>query len=257
MLNFKNVSLITAALIIVLIVADFIYSVPAWCYLVVGAVYAFCLFYGSYFIRSGFYIKAICNGNSKLSQVALTFDDGPAGDRTGRILDILKENQIEAAFFCIGKNIDADPASVNRIINEKHLIGNHSKSHHFFFDLFPKKRIISEIQSTNLSIHKITGLNTKYFRPPYGVTTPVVAAAIKKTGMTTIGWSFRSYDTLINDEHKLISKVASEVKAGDILLFHDSIDVTVKALPQIITAIQQKGMEIVRLDKLINQPAYV
>ena len=257
MLTFKRVTFIALAVIILLFIVDYAVTIPLWVFVVAIFIYGSLLVYGSISIQSGFYVKALCRGSANSNQVAISFDDGPSGKNTMKILDILKENEIEATFFCIGKNIKNDPVLLKRIANENHLVGNHSESHHFFFDFFPEKRMIAEIIITNQLVKEIIGRQPNFFRPPYGVTTPILAKAIRKTKMITTGWSIRTFDTIIKDEKKLFHKVVSEIKPGDILLFHDTKEVTVQTLDRIIKIIKEKGMEIVRMDKLLKVPGYV
>src|SRR5690349_8286402 len=90
-------------------------------------------FYGAAFIQSGFHLDAICSipGDKK---VVLTFDDGPA-NTTEKVLDVLDEFGVKACFFCIGHRITGHEAVLKKINDRGHLIGNHSDSHSFFFDM--------------------------------------------------------------------------------------------------------------------------
>jgi peptidoglycan/xylan/chitin deacetylase (PgdA/CDA1 family) len=241
----------------VLIITDFIYGISPWFYAIAVVMYSLLLFYGSYFIQSGFYVPVTCVGETKQKQVALTFDDGPVELKTEAILDTLQKNNIQASFFCIGNRMKNYPALVKRMNNEGHLVGNHSFSHHFFFDLFPGKKMREELKDTNLAAEEIINLSPRLFRPPYGVTTPVLAKVITQSQMQPIGWSLRSMDTVTKDENKLIEKITKKIKAGDIILLHDTATVTVNSLQKIIDVIRQKGLEPVRLDQLLNIKAYV
>ncbi|MFM7078736.1 MAG: polysaccharide deacetylase family protein, partial [Bacteroidota bacterium] len=149
------------------------------------------MFYGSKNIDSGFFIKTVCKTESD-NQVALTFDDGPVKGQTEKVLDILHNHGVKATFFCIGKRMQENPDLVKRIEREGHLVSNHSYTHHFLFDMFPFKRMLAELMDTNQVILKVTGKTNLYFRPPYGVTTPVLARAINRSGLAGIGWSVRS-----------------------------------------------------------------
>lgn len=213
------------------------------------------LIYGSYFIQSNFFVKAICNSTSPKKEIALSFDDGPV-ESTLKVLDILKKNNVPSAFFCIGKRIIENPAIIKRIHEEGHVIGNHSFTHHALFDLMSKKQMKQEMQETNIAAKNTIGEHLKMFRPPYGVTTPVLANAIKEEGFETIGWSLRTYDTMINDGQKLVQKILSQIKAGDVILLHDTQNVTVNALEDIINKVRLKGYTFVRLDHLLNINAY-
>jgi peptidoglycan-N-acetylglucosamine deacetylase len=246
----------------------YIFLILAWIwadrYLQMGAspygwlllVYVSVLFCGSYFIQMGFFIKSICSVKTEAKQISLSFDDGPAGEKTIRILDILKENNLEAAFFCIGKNMQGNEELLKRMINEGHIIGNHSNSHHRFFSLFSSKRMLNELELTSQTCQDMTGFYPRFFRPPYGVTNPNLKKAVSKGGFISIGWSIRSYDTFIKNEEKLLTRILKRLKPGAILLLHDTSESTLKILPRLLQEIRNKGYEVNRLDKMINLNPY-
>ncbi len=102
----------------------------------------------------------------------------------------------------------------------------------------------------------ITGLEPLLFRPPYGVMNPNLARAIKKGQFMPISWSIRSFDTTIKDKQKLLSRIITKVKPGDIILLHDSMEITATILPELIQQLMSKGYKIGRLDKMLNINAY-
>lgn len=256
MLKYTTVILFYFILTTGLLFMDLYTHVPFAIYLTIIITLIILLTYGSANIQSNFYTTAICKGNSS-SQIALTFDDGPITEKTEAILDILKLNNINATFFCVGANVSKNPDILKRINNEGHLIGNHSFSHHTLFDLFSKSRMVKEIKNTNNLIYNLIGNYPIYFRPPYGVTTPVLANAIEATKMTTIGWNIRSFDTISKSNEKLLTTIKNKIKPGAIILLHDSSEITVSTIQDIINLIHKQGLQIVRLDHLINIPPYV
>ena len=225
-------------------------------FLPVFFIYTLFLIYGAINIKANFFTNSINKAVTQKNQIALTFDDGPVKGSTNIVLDILKKNEIKAAFFCIGDRIEQNPDLLKRIHDENHIIGNHSYSHHFFFDLKSARKMQDEIMKTNVIIEQLTGCKVRFFRPPYGVTNPNLAKAIKTQNVLSIGWSVRSMDTVLKAEQKLLSNVTDNLKSGDIVLLHDFASVTVEHLQKIIDSIKNKGFEIVRLDKLINTEAY-
>jgi peptidoglycan-N-acetylglucosamine deacetylase len=227
-----------------------------WIPMMLTMIYIALTVWGSANIRSGFFIRAICKGYDAGNKIALTFDDGPVAFGTENILDTLKEHNVQAAFFCIGNRMRQNPDLLRRIVDEGHLIGNHSYSHHVLFDLFPFRKIKNELSETNRAAEEITGLKLRYFRPPYGVTTPVLAKVIQSLGFNTIGWNVRSFDTVIRDRDKLLHKVTSSVRGGDIILLHDTSETTASSLKEMINTIREKGYSFVRLDQLIGEKAY-
>jgi peptidoglycan-N-acetylglucosamine deacetylase len=255
-LNNRIFNILSIVLILVWIWADRHFQTGAWAYGLILLIYVSVLFCGSYFIQWGFFLKSICSANTNEKCIALSFDDGPAGAKTVRILDILKENNVEAAFFCIGKNMPGNEKLVKRISKEGHIIGNHSYSHHRFFDLFSSRKMLDDLQHMSRACLEITGLSPRFFRPPYGVTNPNLKKAVLRGGFISIGWSIRSLDTVIRNEERLLSKILSSLKPGAILLLHDTSETTVLILTRLLTAIREKGYQVIRLDKMINLNPY-
>jgi peptidoglycan-N-acetylglucosamine deacetylase len=256
MLNFRNTSFLFVALLLLLAGFNIRFRIPVYFYVIVVLLYSSILFYGSYYVGSNFFMKVLCSANTNDRQIAISFDDGPAQEFTGEVLEILKENSVPAAFFCIGKRIAGNEALLDRLIADGHIIGNHSHSHHFWFDLFSVKRMQADIQLMGETVKKETGLQPKLFRPPYGVTTPNMRKVMNNTGYLAIGWNIRSMDTVIKDQNKLLRKVTGLLQPGAIILLHDTSKVTVSILQQLINEVRAKGYEFVRLDKLLKLVPY-
>lgn len=255
-MNNRAFNILTIILILVWIWADRYLQMGAPAYGWLLLIYVAVLFCGSYFIRLGFFMKSICSINTNEKWIALSFDDGPTRVNTARILDILKENNVEATFFCIGKNIAGNEDLIRRMDLEGHIIGNHSHSHHFLFDLFSSGKMLRDIQEMSRLTQTIIGKSPVFFRPPYGVTNPPLKKAILNGGFISIGWSIRSYDTVIRNGGRLVSKVVSLLRPGSILLLHDTSESTLESLPALLKSIRDKGYRIKRLDKMINLNPY-
>jgi peptidoglycan-N-acetylglucosamine deacetylase len=256
MLTFRNTNLFLGFILFLLISIDLFYGVPWWYYLLLAFLYSLILFYGSAVVSSSFYLRVITRGAPVKQQIAITFDDGPVNNFTEGILDILAQKKVPATFFCIGKNIESKELLLKRMVAEDHIIGNHSFSHHFWFDMYGVQRITSELLQTNDAIARVVGLRPALFRPPYGVTTPNIAAAVKTTGMTTVGWNIRSMDTVVKDDKKLLQNVTTALEPGSIVLFHDTSEATFCMLPAFIDRVHQQGYEIVSLHKMLNIAPY-
>jgi peptidoglycan/xylan/chitin deacetylase (PgdA/CDA1 family) len=219
-------------------------------------VYSLIIFYGCYFIRANFFIKVLCSASPDKKEVAISFDDGPAKNYTPQILQVLKQYNIKAAFFCIGNRISDNKDLLQQVHNEGHIIGNHSFTHSLWFDFFSHATMSEELAMTDDAIKSVTGYRPHLFRPPYGVTNPNVKKAIVNGNYIPVGWSVRSHDTWIKDEKKLLCRVTHNIQHGDIFLFHDTNKTTLNILPTFIQHLQQKGYNIVRLDKLLDINAY-
>lgn len=225
-----------------------------WFTVMVVVVYLHLLVLGAINIRWDFYLRSRHRGTDPHA-IALTFDDGPAAE-TAAILDILKREGVPAAFFTIGKNAAAYPELVRRWDAEGHLIGNHSYLHGFHFDWKSGRAMAKELEQTNEVVRQITGKTPKLFRPPYGVTNPNVAKAVRFTGMTSVGWSIRSFDTTAKDEQQLLRRILGHLRGGDIILLHDSMPVTRQILTSLIQTARQKGFTFVPLNQLLDLEAY-
>jgi len=169
---------------------------------------------------------------------------------------LLKQENINATFFCIGNRIAGNEHILRQIKEDGHIIGNHSYSHHFWFDMFSAKKMLQDLQQMDDEMERVTGLRPKLFRPPYGVTNPNVKKAIIKGNYTPVGWSVRSMDTVIKDEKKLLDKINAAIKPGAVFLFHDTSKTTLDALPAFIKEVKNKGYQIVPLDKLLLLKPY-
>ncbi|MEG0500159.1 MAG: polysaccharide deacetylase family protein [Rikenellaceae bacterium] len=197
--------------------------------------------YASAFIGSGVYIKTVCRMKTEKKSVTLTFDDGPDPKQTPQILDILRENNVKAIFFCIGSRAEANPDIVRRIASEGHTIGNHSYSHSPFFPLFGRKKMMEDLKRCEEVLFNITGERPTLFRPPFGVTNPTIAYAVRKLGYKTIGWSIRSLDTMKIDATERVTK---RLHNGAIILLHDNLTGSELLLREIITQLKKRDYEI-------------
>lgn len=211
----------------------------------------------AFFPGSGFhYMPVFTHGSRNKQSLTLTFDDGPDPQFTPLILDILRKHRIKAGFFIIGKNIRGNEAILKRITQEGHTLGNHSWTHSYFWDLYSSGRMTKELEQTNTETEIITGKRIKLFRPPYGVINPMVARAIRNTGLMTVAWSFRSFDTTSFDAEQLIRKTLHKVRAGDVMLFHDNAKLTAGILEKIIVSLQEGGFNFISLDEMLKLQAY-
>ncbi len=227
-----------------------------WLLLIPTLVFLPTVVYGSHAIDSGMHLRVICKGEGRNNQIAITFDDGPHLEVTPAILQVLREQGVKATFFNIGKHIQQHPELVRQIAAEGHIIGNHTFEHGFFFDLKGAEAMQQELARCNQLVAQLTGQTPRYFRPPYGVTNPNVAQAVKRSGMVPVGWSLRSLDTVIKNPEKLLQRVIGQVKPGDIVLFHDTQAGTVSVLKEFLQYCNAQGYQVVPLNELINVPPY-
>lgn len=227
-----------------------------WIILIVVACLLF-LVWASADIASGIYLKAICKGRITDKVVALTFDDGPDGDMTPRVLDILQQYGITATFFLIGNRVKNNPDIVARLYKEGHIVANHTYSHLGTFPLSGSGRVKQEIEDTNKAIFSVVGKVPHLFRPPFGVTNPIIGKVVKQKDLTTIGWSIRSLDTISKrSRNEVCEKVVGSLHPGAIILLHDVCQSADVLLKRLIPMILEQGYRIVPLDKLLTIDCY-
>jgi peptidoglycan/xylan/chitin deacetylase (PgdA/CDA1 family) len=210
-----------------------------WYLIIWIKLFAIIQFCGAYFIGLNFHLTSINHLNTSDKKVLLTFDDGPHAN-TVKVLEVLKKHNVKALFFIIGKNIQSNEAILKQIVADGHQIGNHSFSHHNFIDLWSTKKVAEDFASCQKLIEQYQP-QSKLFRPPYGVTNPNIAKALKQLNLQSIGWNVRSYDTSIKDVEKIKQRVLSQLKPGAIILLHDRLDFMPELLEVLIPAIKENG----------------
>ena len=215
-------------------------------HILITLIYSLVLFAMSMMFRMNFYVNALHQNPS--NKVVLTFDDGPHPTETLKVLEVLDEHNIKALFFLIGKNVSAHPEIAKEIIKRGHQVGIHSQNHEWNFGFLIGNRLQNELQDCQIEIEKATGIKTNLFRPPFGVTNPNVAGAVKKLEMQTIGWNVRTYDTAAKDSSTIINRVAKNVNSNSIILLHDRMELTTQTLPQIIEKVNGMGFAFGPLD---------
>ena len=209
---------------------------------------------GASFIQFNYFVNSINKGIN--SEISFTFDDGPNPATTPQLLAILARENIKATFFVIGHQLEENKTLLLKIYNEGHTIGNHSYRHTKKLTLFSTTHLIDDIEKCSVAIEKIIHQKPLFFRPPFGVTTPRYKRALKHLGMKSIGWNIRSLDTVSKDKKALFKKITRKISGGSIILFHDTQQITIDVLPEIIQFCKTNGITIVPLPKLINTQAY-
>ena len=255
MTKFKISSIIFIAALLGLLTGRFFFEIPGILFVLIAFLYIGIVVIGVFNIRWNFFLTSYNNGSDLKKEVAITFDDGPNAQYTPALLDFLASQNLRATFFCVGKNILDNNQLLKRMINEGHIVGNHSYSHSTMFDFKQPSRMIKEISTTNDKIFGITGKIPRFFRPPFGITNPFVAKAVKMTKMESIGWSLRSLDT-VKDKNKVISRIKRKLKPGDIILLHDRNEHTLSLVKEIVSWLKSNAYNIVGLDTILAIEAY-
>jgi peptidoglycan/xylan/chitin deacetylase (PgdA/CDA1 family) len=191
-----------------------------------------------------------CNVES--STVAMTFDDGPHPKLTPRLLDMLKERNIKATFFVVGKCVAEYPDIAKRIVDEGHEIANHTWNHPQLPKLSPTA-FAAEITQTNDAIKQATGILPVTMRPPYGATNATINKRLNEEyGLSVILWSVDPQDWKIRKSDHVSSHIIKNAAPGSIILAHDIHASTIDAMPAALDALQAKGYKFATVSELIS-----
>lgn len=214
------------------------------------------LVYASYNVSSNVYVNAFCRAKTTRKVVALTFDDGPHGENTEAVLDLLSAKKIPAAFFCIGSKAETQPDVVRRMVRDGHLVGNHSYSHSAKFPVFDVDKMVADIAKCNEVLEKITEEKVLFFRPPFGVTNPLLKKALKSFEFDVVGWSVRSYDARAGETvESVVERIIKRIEPGSVILLHDRLDDSEEILRRVLQWLADNEYEVERADRLLGLPS--
>ena len=197
------------------------------------------------------------NGTPEKKNVALTFDDGPDGVNTPKILKILKDNQVRATFFCIGTSLEKNKAVILNAFNDGNVIASHCWSHKDLTTL-NKDSITVELSKTEQQIYNIIGKKPALIRPPYGAINSAVQDILVADGYKSVLWSIDTLDWSQRESSNIVNNVVNNVRPGEIILMHCDGDkaATTEALPIIIQKLKLQGYNFVTIDEMAESPAY-
>jgi len=182
--------------------------------------------------------------------IALTFDDGPDPRTTPQVLDELKKRNMKATFFVLGWRVEKYPALVKRMLDEGHVVANHTYMHPA---RPPHDRALQEIDRTSQLIKKACGKYPTIFRPPYGIRESWTAQVAKGRGMPSVLWNVSSADTATKDTAKIYKNCTAGIRPGAIILLHDIQPHSVSALPRVLDELDRQKWNCVGLVRLLRE----
>ena len=193
-------------------------------------------------------------GDTSSKVLYLTFDEGYENGNTGKILDILKELKVPAAFFVVKPYIDTEPELVKRMVNEGHIVGNHTVHHPSIAQIHDKEKFTSEFTGVENAYKELIGEDIpKFFRPPMGKYSKKSLQMTKDLGYKTVFWSFAYKDWLVNNqpsESYALEKICKGAHPGSIMLLHAVSNTNTKILGTVIKNLQEEGYEFKSLNDL-------
>ena len=208
--------------------------------------------------RVGFFLPIVGRGKPGEKGVALTFDDGPDPEVTPLLLDLLDRHSVSATFFVTGERAARHPSIIRDILSRGHAIGNHSYHHFPFLMLKGIRTLRREIESTQ-SLLAGFGVVPLAFRPPAGITNPLLRRVLLEQGMYCINYSCRAVDIGNRRIGRLSEKMLKAVSKGDIIALHDvaprhaGTESLMAEFDALLGGLKEKGPEVVPLDRLIGR----
>ncbi len=184
----------------------------------------------------------------------LTFDAGYENGHTEKILDVLKKHDAPAAFFLVGNYIETSPELVKRMVDEGHLVGNHTYTHPDMSEISTKDAFADELAQLENAYKEVTGQELKrYYRPPQGKYSEANLKMAKELGYKTIFWSLAYVDWYESDQptrEEAFDKLVPRVHPGAIVLLHSTSKTNAEILDELLTKWEDMGYKFQSLEKL-------
>lgn len=195
---------------------------------------------------------AIFLGDTKQKELYLTFDNGYENGFTPAILDVLRDKKVPAAFFVTGHYLKDQPELVKRMAAEGHVVGNHSWSHPDMTRISNEK-IKTELAQVQTEIHRLTGQQTSYLRPPRGIFNNRTLAESRAQGYVNVFWSvaYKDWDTNVQRGTDYArQQVLKQLHPGAVILLHSVSKDNTEALASIIDEARKQGYVFKHLNEL-------
>jgi peptidoglycan/xylan/chitin deacetylase (PgdA/CDA1 family) len=197
--------------------------------------------------------EGVTHGSPATRMVALTFDDGPSG-RTPAILGVLARHHAHATFFVVGRSTRGMEPVLRHIAAGGSELADHTYSHADLLALrTPGRR--RQLQWTRGLVARATGIQPRFFRPPYGATGPAVNRLARSLGLIPVLWSVDSRDWLLPGTMAIVKRVLANVGPGAIVLMHDGggdRSQTVAAVPKIVRMLRRRHYKLVTIPRLLR-----
>jgi len=204
-----------------IIFSALVYTVdPRFTVLLLGLFLALCAV-APFLHRFSFFLPVISHGQSGVTAIAITFDDGPSPTSTPDLLKLLAKHKITATFFVIGAKAAAHPRLIRDIIDQGHSVANHSYRHDSLLMFKSYRDLKNDIQTTQAILEGL-GVQPHIFRPPAGIANPRLKAVLAEIGLTMVNFSCRIFDRGNKSIDGLAERVMNRIRPGDILMLHDT-----------------------------------
>ena len=197
---------------------------------------------------------AVFLGDTEQPVIYLTFDAGYEGGQTAKILDVLQEHQVLAAFFVVGNYLETAPELVCRMVEEGHIVGNHTYHHYDMSRIANREDFTKELQDVENLFAAITGQEmSKYYRPPQGIYSEENLKMAKELGYRTVFWSLAYVDWYADKQptpEQAFSKLLPRIHNGAVVLLHSTSQTNADILDELLTRWEDMGYQFGSLDDL-------
>lgn len=197
-------------------------------------------------------IYSVERGDKK---IALTFDVAWENSNTRELIDILKDNNAKATFFVTGDWCDRYPDDVKAFFDAGHEIENHSDQHPHVEGINVND-LINDTKECSRKIKMITGEGPTFYRAPYGEFDDSLITTLDGMGMKVIQWDVDSIDWKKPSSDQIKKRVLKNARSGSILLFHNDLENTTEALPDILETLGSQGYEFVTIKEMVYPDNY-
>ncbi|MDX8129787.1 polysaccharide deacetylase family protein [Methylomonas sp. OY6] len=193
--------------------------------------------------------------------IAITIDDGPDPEITPAVLDLLDRFGAKATFFCIADKAQRYPDLCRDIVKRGHAVENHSMHHQYHLPFLLLNGWMAELNAAQDTLTEVTGIRPRFFRPPVGLRNPLLDPVLSRLGLQLASWTKRGFDTIEGNPQVVLAKLLKDLKAGDILLLHDSNvartsnnqPVILEVLPPLLEAIAVANLQPVTLSESLDR----
>ena len=194
------------------------------------------------------------NGDEKV--LYLTFDAGYENGHTETILDTLRKHDVKAAFFLVGNYLQKNADLVRRMVEEGHIVGNHTMTHPDMSTISEKEAFQKELAGLESLFQEVTGKELpKYYRPPRGIYSEENLKMAQELGYKTVFWSL-AYKDWENDNQPTadyaMGKLIPRTHNGAVILLHSTSKTNAEVLDQLLTQWKADGYRFETIDKLFD-----
>ena len=195
-------------------------------------------------------------GDTTQKVLYLTFDAGYENGCTEKILDTLKKHDVKAAFFLVGNYIEKNPDLVRRMVDEGHIVANHTMHHYDMSKLSDEEKFSRELQELEALFQSVTGKEMpKYYRPPQGIYSQENLQMAKQLGYKTVFWSL-AYVDWNNDsqptKEQAFNKLLPRTHDGAVILLHSTSKTNAEILDELLTKWKEMGYQFETIDTLFR-----